>query len=339
MRWTFCSLARQTGGGLAVVVLFLILLSGVWAQLPTDQQSGTTSPYVVDATWPQKPDDFKWGQMPGIAVDTQDQVYIFTRSEPAVQVYQADGTLLRTWNVEDFGGAHYIRLGPDGNVWAANINNHVVRKYSPEGKLLLTLGEVGRAGADQSHFNKPTDMAVLPTGDIFVTDGYVNRRVIAFDATGKYVNQWGQAGSEPGQFALPHSIVADSHGRLYVADRENARIQVFDTKGKLLAVWANIITPWGLCLTKNDELWVCGSSAVRKDGTGEWLVLPPTDQVVMKLSQKGKVLLRVPLQKTTVPPGKSGEVNWVHGIALDSQGNLYLGDIQGERAQKFSRKP
>ncbi len=328
---------RSTSYLLAVVVLLLILLSQVWAQPPTDQQSGTTLNYVVDVTWPRKPDHFIWGQMPGITVDNQDQVYIFTRSRPAVQVYQPDGKFLRAWNVEDFGGAHYIRIGPKGNVWTANINNHVVRKYSPEGKLLLTLGQPGRAGSDRRHFDRPTDMVVFPTGDIFVSDGYGNRRVMHFDAAGKYVNQWGQAGTKPGRFALPHSIVADSHRRLYVADRENARIQVFDTKGKLLAVWADLITPWGLWLTKKGELWVCGSSPL-KDNTGKWLVIPPSDQVLMKLSLKGKVLLRVPLKKTTAPPGKPGQLNWVHGIAFDSQGNLYLGDIQGGRAQKFSRK-
>ena len=330
---------RSISYSLAAAVLFLILLSGACAPLPTNQHSGTTSHYVVDATWPQNPDHFKWRQMPGITVDSQDQVYIFTRSQPAVQVYRTDGTFVRAWDIEDFQGAHYIRIGPEGNIWTADYTNHVVRKYSPGGKLLLTLGDFGRAGTDEGHLNGPTDTAVLPTGDIFVSDGYGNRRVIHFDATGKYVNQWGQAGSKPGQFALPHSIVADSHGRLYVADRENARIQVFDTKGELLAVWANIVTPWGLWLTKNDEIWVCGSSAVRKDGADEWVVIPPSDQVVMKLNQKGEVLLRVPLRKTTVPPGKLGEVDWVHGIALDSQGNLYLGDIQGGRAQKFSSKP
>jgi DNA-binding beta-propeller fold protein YncE len=322
---------------IAVVVSLLVLLSQVWAQPPTDQQSSTTLNYVVDVTWPQKPEHFKWAQMPGITVDNQDQVYIFTRSRPAVQVYQPDGKFLRAWNVDDFGGAHYIRIGPKGNVWAANINSHVVRKYSPEGKLLLTLGQPGQAGSDRRHFDRPTDMTVLPTGDIFVTDGYGNRRIMHFDATGKYVNQWGREGTKPGRFALPHSIVADSHGRLYVADRENARIQVFDTRGKLLDVWADLITPWGLCLTKNDELWVCGSSPV-KDNTGKWLVTPPSDQVLMKLNLKGKVLLRVPLKKTTAPPGKLGELNWVHCIAFDSQGNLYLGDIQGGRAQKFSQK-
>jgi DNA-binding beta-propeller fold protein YncE len=277
--------------------------------------------------------------MPGIAVDAQDQVYIFTRSQPAVQIYRADGTFVRGWEMEDFAGAHFIRIDPAGNIWTANITSHLVRKYNPEGKLLLTLGEPGRVGADQGHFNKPTDMAILPSGDIFVSDGYGNRRIVHFDANGKYVKEWGQAGTEPGQFALPHSIVADSKNRLYVADRENARIQVFDTKGKLLAVWADRITPWGLWLTKNQDLWVCGSSCVKKEGTSEWNVLPPPDQLLVKLNLKGEVLLRVPLAKTAVPPGKPGQLDWVHGIAVDSQGNLYLGDIQGARAQKFLLKP
>jgi DNA-binding beta-propeller fold protein YncE len=318
------------------MVLLLILFSSAMAQ-PSSVQQGDTTDYVVDTTWPKKPERFKWGQMPGIAVDKQEQIYIFTRSQPTIQVYKADGTLLRAWYMEDSSGSHFIRVGPDGNIWTANIAEHVVRKYNTKGKLLLTLGEPGIAGTDKGHFDKPTDMVILPSGDIFVSDGYGNRRVVHFDANGKYVNQWGQDGDGPGQFALPHSIVADSQNRLYVADRENARVQVFDTRGKLLAVWADLITPWGLCMTKKDEIWISGSSAM-KDEKGKWLVLPPTDQIVMKLNLDGKVLLRIPLEKTTVPPGKPGELNWVHGIAVDSHGNLYLGDIQGGRAQKFSRK-
>ena len=318
------------------MALLLTLFSNVLAQ-PSSERQGSTLDYVVDTTWPRKPDRFKWAQMPGITVDKQDQIYIFTRSQPTVQVYKTDGTLLRAWYMEDSSGSHFIRVGPDGNIWTANIAEHVVRKYNTKGKLLLTLGEKGVAGADTGHFDRPTDMAILPGGDIFVSDGYGNRRIVHFDARGKYINQLGQEGDGPGQFALPHAIVADSYNRLYVADRENARVQVFDTQGNLLAVWADTITPWGLCMTKKDELWVCGSS-VKKDEEGEWLVLPPTDQILMKLNLYGKVLLRIPLKKTTVPPGKSGELNWVHAIAFDSKGNLYLGDIQGRRAQKFSPK-
>jgi hypothetical protein len=277
--------------------------------------------------------------MPGITIDGQDQVYIFTRSQPAVQVYRTDGKFVRAWDIEDFAGAHFIRIDPAGNVWTSNIKSHVVQKYSPEGVLLLTLGEPGCAGADRGHFDKPTDMAVLPNGDIFVSDGYVNRRIVHFDMNGNYMNEWGRPGSEPGQFALPHSIVADSNGRLYVADRENVRIQVFDTSGKLLAVWADLMTPWGFWMTKEQQLWVCGSSCVRKEGTDEGLVTPPVDQILMKLNLKGEVLQEVPLPKTTVPPGKLGELDWVHGIATDTNDNLYLGDIQGSRAQKFYLRP
>lgn len=321
------------------ITLLLVLLSQGCRRFHRNDQSHITPQYDVEATWPQKPDHFTWAQMPGVTVDSQDHIYIFTRSDPAVQVYTIDGTLLRAWNVEDANGAHFIRIGPSGNVWAANIRSHTIRKYSPSGKLLLTIGEPGQAGADRNHFDKPTDMAILPSGDIFVSDGYGNQRVVHFDANGKYLNQWGQAGAEPGQFALPHSIVADSRGRLYVADRENARIQVFDTKGKLLAVWDNIITPWGLWISEDDAIWVCGSSARKQEGMDEWEVLPPPDQVVLKLNRKGEVLMRVPLTMTTAPPGKPGELNWVHGIAFDSKSNLYLTDIQGHQAQKFVCKP
>jgi DNA-binding beta-propeller fold protein YncE len=157
---------------------------------------------------------------------------------------------------------------------------------------------------------------------------------VQFDKTGKFVRQWGEQGTAAGQFALPHSIVADSQGRLYVADRENARVQVFDTAGKVLAVWENLVTPWGLHITPQDELWVCGSSPVKKEGGG-WLVTPPKDQVLMKLRTDGHVLLRMPLPKIAEPPGQPGEVDWVHGVTVDSQGSLYVGDIQGKRVQKF----
>jgi DNA-binding beta-propeller fold protein YncE len=350
--------------GFTVAALLAVLSGSLGGTAASDQQNAMMAHYVVDPTWPRKPERFTWGQTPGIALDAQDQVYISTRNIPAVQVYRTDGTFVRAWDIKDATGAHFIRVDPEGNIWTTDIKSHLVCKHSPEGKVLLTLGEAGRAGTDEKHFDRPTDVVVLPAGDIFITDGYGNRRIIHFDKTGKYVNQWGEAGTKPGQFALPHSIVADSHDRLYVADRENARIQVFDTSGKLLAVWTNVITPWGLYMTKNDELWVCGSSALRaskpregaadprveavrpsdgkrdtREAAGEWEVLPPPDQVVMKLNLQGQVLLRVPLVKTPTPPGKAGELDWVHGIGVDSQGSLYLGDIQGQRAQKFVRKP
>jgi sugar lactone lactonase YvrE len=317
---------------LLLALLFVPLLPG--EARPQGQEG--RSRFVVDASWPQKPDEFTWGAVPGIAVDAEDQVYVFNRNQPAVQVYRADGTLVRSWNTANPNGAHHVRLDPEGNVWLSDFRNHVVQKYSPEGTLLLTLGEAGRSGSDEHHFNGPTDKAFLPNGHVYIADGYGNRRVIHFDDRGRFVRQWGEDGTGPGQFALPHAIAIDSQGQIYVADRNNARIQVFDTAGKLLAVWDDLIVPWGLVVTGDDHLWVCGSSRVRQpDGDG-WVIAPPPDQSVMKLNRDGEILLHVPLDYTATPPGKPGEVDWVHGIAVDSQGNLYLSDIQGKRAQKFT---
>lgn len=131
---------------LTAAVLLVVLPGNTGSMAASDQQNVTTARYVVDLTWPQKPDHIKWGQMPGVTVDTQDRIYVFNRSAPAVQVYQADGTFLRAWNIEDAGGAHGIRIGPDQSVWTTDIKNHVVRRYDPEGRLLLTLGELGQSG-------------------------------------------------------------------------------------------------------------------------------------------------------------------------------------------------
>jgi hypothetical protein len=294
--------------------------------------------YVVDPSWPHRPATARWGDVSGIAVDQQDRVYVFTRGTPPVQVYDRAGNFIRAWGEDTIKTAHHIRTDPEGNVWVADIGYHTVQKYTPEGKLLLTLGTKGVAGRDATHFNKPTDMAVTPAGDVFVSDGYGNARVVHFDRSGKYVKEWGELGSRPGQFSIPHSVCVDSAGRLYVADRNNVRVQVFDQKGKLLDVWNNLLVPWGLSVTPKDEVWVCGSSPMRWRKEDSTLGVPPKDQVFMKFSPAGKLL-----QLWTVPKGadgfeKPGECNWVHCIATDSKGNIYVGDIKGKRAQKFVRQ-
>ena len=295
--------------------------------------------FVVEPAWPKKPDNMKWAEMAGVAVDAQDRVWLFTRTETPVQVYDASGNFVKSWNNDVFKAkaAHHIKFDHEGNIWMADIEDHVVRKCTPEGKVLLTLGTPGVAGRDQTHLNRPTDMAITAAGDVFVADGYGNARVVHFDKNGKYVNDWGELGSQPGQFSIPHAIAVDSKGRVYVADRNNVRIQVFDRSGKLVDSWNNIITPWGFHMTKDDELWVCGSSPMqwRKDDNA--LGCPPKDQVFMKFNTDGKVL-----QLWTAPKGadgleKPGELNWVHAIALDSKGNLYAGDIKGKKVQKFRR--
>jgi len=295
--------------------------------------------YVVDPAWPQKPAGTAWGAMPGVAVDAHDQVWVFTRAKPPVQVYDAGGKFVRWWDDELIQSAHGIRFAPDGTVWLADNRSHVVMQFTPEGKRLRILGVPGQPGDDLAHFNRPTDMAITPQGDVFVSDGYGNDRVVHVDRSGKFVKAWGKLGTAPGEFSLPHSIVMDSQGKLYVADRNNVRIQVFDREGKFLAEWRNLMVPWSLWITKADEIWACGCSPMTWRPEDICLSCPPKDQVMMKLSTEGKVL-----QVWTFPLGvegqeKPGELDWLHGIALDSKGNVYLTDIKGKRAQKFVPQP
>jgi hypothetical protein len=305
------------------------------ADEPKYPHVNTSRTWVVDPKWPAKPADFVWGHVPGIAVDAKDNVYVFTRSEPPVQVYDAHGKYLRGWGQKHIKTAHHIKIDREGFVWITDIGEHVVEKYTPEGKLVLTLGKRGEAGRDPSHFNRPTDVAVAPGGDIYVSDGYGNARVVHFTRDGKYLNEWGELGSGPYQFSIPHAIAADSKGNIYVADRNNVRVQVFDGKGKLLDSWRDLMVPWGLCVTNNDEIWVCGSSPMQWRKTDSALGCPPKDQVFMKLNPQGRVMQLFTLPKGIDGLERPGEVNWVHCIAVDSRGNLYLGDIIGRRAQKF----
>jgi NHL repeat-containing protein len=298
--------------------------------------------YEVDPKWPQKPAQLKWADMPGIAVDQQDQVWIFTRSKPPIQVYTTDGKFVRAWGDDTIGNAHHLKIDRDGNVWIADIGWHVIRKFSPNGEIFLTVGVAGELGADETHFNQPTDMAIAPNGEIFVSDGYRNNRIVHLDSQGKFIKQWGQLGVGPTDFSLPHAIAMDSRGHLYVADRNNVRVQVYDQRGKLLDSWRDVIVPWGFWITPKDEIWVCGSSPMpwRDDSAypGAPVGCPPRDQLLMKFNPDGRLL-----QLWTMPKGEDGkenpgDVNWLHALAVDSKGDIYVGDIIGKRAQKFVRK-
>jgi DNA-binding beta-propeller fold protein YncE len=294
--------------------------------------------YQVDPSWPQKPSQCNWSDMPGIAVDDHDQIYVYTRAVPPVQVYDSSGKFVRGWGEDAVKKAHHIKFDSKGMVWISDIGNHTVMQFTPEGKLLKTLGTRGVAGNDNAHFDQPTDMAITPDGQVFVSDGYGNSRVVHFDRDGRYVKSWGKLGTAPGEFSIPHAIALDSKGRIYVADRNNVRVQVFEQSGKFVEEWRDIIVPWGFWVSKEDDIWVCGSTPMpwRKEDTT--LGCPPKDQVFMKFNTAGRVL-----QVWTVPKGndgqeKPGELNWVHCVALDSQGNIYAGDIIGKRAQKFVRQ-
>lgn len=310
----------------------------VGAAQPNYPPQPTVIEYRVDPDWPQRPAEFgPRAAVPGVAVDGQDRIWCLERCQVPVQIYTADGALVSSWGQDQFKGVHSLRFDRQGNVWITDYVAHVVKKFTPDGQLLLTLGTPGKAGDDATHFHAPTDIAIAPDGSLFVSDGYGNRRVVHLDAQGKFIKAWGTYGSGPGQFSLPHQIVMDSRGVLYVADRNSGRIQLFDQQGRFLEDWSHLIMPWGLWMTAADELWVCGSSpqAWYRDGSYP----PPKDQFFLRLSTDGRVQ-----QLWTVPVGRDGqeqpgECNWLHAVAVDSLGNLYAGDIIGKRVQKLVRTP
>ncbi len=293
--------------------------------------------YEVDAGWPAKPANVQWGAMPGVAVDGRGHVYLFCRSDDPVQVYDAEGAFVRTWGRGRFKTPHFARIDREGTLWLADCGRHVVERYTPEGELLLRLGTENEAGCDASHFDQPTDVAFGPTGDIFVSDGYGNSRIVRFDANGRFVKAWGSLGVGRGELSLPHTLGIDSTGRIYVGERNNVRVQVFDAEGNVLDEWRHVITPWGIFVTPADEVWVVGSSPMRWVPGEEQLGGPPKDQVFMRFDPAGRLR-----QLWTVPKGadgreRPGECNWAHGVAVDPTGTIYVGDIAGRRAQKFIR--
>src|SRR5207302_42663 len=148
------------------------------------------------------------------------------------------------------------RIDPEGNLWLTDNSDHRVMKFTPEGKLLATFGVRNEPGEDSTHFNRPTDVAFAPSGDVYISDGYGNSRVVRLSHGGKFLGAWGRKGAGEGEFNLPHSIAVDARGRVYVADRENARIQVFTPEGKFLAQWANGVHPYGIAMTPDAKLIV-----------------------------------------------------------------------------------
>ncbi len=296
------------------------------------------SGYELDAGWALATQKRGWGGVSGLGLDGEGRVWVFHRGKTPVQIFKPDGTFERGWGEGLFLEPHQVRFDPSGDVWLADSGLHVVRKFSPAGELKMTLGTQGAPGQDRTHFNRPTDLAIGPRGDLYIADGYGNNRVVRFDASGKYKGEWGGLGSKRGQLSLPHAIAIDSRARLYVADRNNARVQIFDEDGKFLDEWVDLVIPWHIVITADDKVYVCGSSPVRWSKIkllGLPLGVPPKDQVLMVFNTSGRME-----RLWTFPVGKgNGQLEWVHGMAVDRDGNVYLGDIQGKRVSRFRSQP
>lgn len=246
-----------------------------------------------------------------------------------ILVMDRNGHIVEAWThwdhlFQDGRGPHQIIMSPydlERAVWIVDDMRHQVFKFTNDGtKLLLTLGESGIFGDndDPTHFRRPTDIAFVADGSFFVSDGYGNTRVLKFDKNGKFMKMWGTRGDKPGQFDTPHAIASDKNGRIYVADRSNDRIQVFDQDGNFLDQWPNITNPYTIRISDDGYAWV--SSGVLNE--------------FLKYDLNGKLLYHWGTYGTA-----PGEMWSVHEFSGDPDGNLYVAEVFGGRAQKFGPNP
>jgi peptidylamidoglycolate lyase len=322
----------------------LLCLTGAFAQTPQHNppypRINNTIGYKADPAWPvEKPPGGEWtAAMSSVAIGPDGNIWTFNRGRIPIQVYSPQGKLVKHWGEGMFKNPHSIRFDDAGRLWLIDTLSHTVRQFSLDGKVLMTVGTLDQPGQDETHMNQPNDVAFAPNGDLYVSDGYGNDRVVVFDKNGKFLRAWGKLGSGQGEMSQPHSIALDSRGRVYVADRNNARIQIFDSRGKFLAEWKDIITPWHIVITKADEIYVCGSSPMlwsEIPATQTALATPPKDQIVMKLDTEGRIRQLLVIPKGENGRERPGDLNWVHSMAVAADGTLYFGDVQGKRAQKF----
>ncbi len=271
-------------------------------------------PYKVDPNWPKLPAGWNLQETPGVAVDANDHVYVFHRGEHPIIEFDANGEKIRSWGEGMFIRPHAVRVDREGAIWVVDNDTHQVLKMDSSGRVRMVMGRKGQSGETDENFNRPTDVAFAANGDFYVTDGYGNSRVVKFSSDGTFLKAWGKRGTAPGDFNLPHTIVVDSQGRVLVGDRENFRLQIFDSEGKVLDVWTHVGSPWGLAITANDELFLA-------DGhNNRILELDMKGNIVGSLGSKGKL---------------AGQLDFVHHLAVDSNRNLYAAEIKNWRVQKF----
>ncbi|MDQ2899413.1 MAG: 6-bladed beta-propeller, partial [Acidobacteriota bacterium] len=227
---------------LAPIALTLLSLTPLSAEL----KSGPPLPYKVVDGWAKLPKGWNFGETSGVAVDKADNVWVFNRGSHPVIEFDKNGNMLQAWNDMTLVSSHGIRVDPQGNVWCIDVKGHRIVKYDTTGKVRMVLGRSPGRNDSPGDFNEPTNVAFAPNGDFFISDGYVNSRVIKFNRDGERLTQWGNKGAGDGEFNLVHDVVLDKTGKVYVADRTNQRIQIFDGNGKFLGKWTNVGAPWGL---------------------------------------------------------------------------------------------
>ena len=272
--------------------------------------------YEIEQGWAKLPDGWDMKVVAGIGVDSQDRVYAFNRGDHPLIVFDSAGNVITSWGEGTLNFAHAVYVDASDNLWLTDRYGQVVWKFDTDGNLLQTLGTVGEPAAGGGPFHDPTQLAFAPNGDMYVSDGYVNSRTHRFSAAGEHLHSWGEFGEAPGQFNLPHGVWVDPLERVWVADRENSRIQFFNLDGLFLYEWTGYSRPSDFYMDSDDVMYVA-----------------EIDAGVAVVDMDGKILSR--FGEAGDGPGQFVSP---HGIWGDSRGNLYLCEVGRENSiQKLRR--
>lgn len=293
--------------------------------------------YTPVEHWMQLPDDVHMIEAVGIAVDSRDQVFVFNRGDHPILRFDVDGQVVDGWGGNDFIRPHGIWIGADDTLYLVDDQGHSIRQFSQQGKLLRALGpaqqpsDTGMEGSDYrtirrsgDPFNCPTNLVVSSNGDIFVTDGYGNARVHHFTAAGEMVKSWGQPGDGPGQFQIPHGIGIDENDRLYVADRENNRIQIFSPAGEYIGEWTDVVRPCEVFVASDNLVYVAELGG--QVGLFPWMERDETSSGgrISIFNRQGERLARWGGGDN---PRLATEFYALHDIQVDSNGNIYTAEV------------
>ena len=333
----------------ASLAAFAALLTGLWP-VPAPAQIQIDNPYVVaDEAWGELPGDRSWGAMSAVYPGPDGRsIWVADRCganncigrEEVDMIFRfdLDGRLLTSFGAGTLATPHGMHVDADGNVWIADTAwlgrpvdgvGHVVRKYAPDGELLMTLGRWGEPGDDPQRFDRPSDVLVAPSGEIFVADGHDadgNNRVVKFSAEGEYLMEWGRTGEAAGEFRDPHALAMDSRGRLFVGDRGNNRIQIFDQDGNHLATWTQFGSPSGLYIDANDVLYAADSDSNASTNPG-W-----HRGIYIGSVEDGWVsgFIRDP-----EPNPDDLITSGAEGVAVDREGNLYGAEVGPRTLRRY----
>ena len=281
--------------------------------------------YRVVEDWAKLPPGYVFGDVAAVGIDAKDNVYCFNRGEHPMIVLDREGNFIKSWGEDTFDRPHGVHMGPDDTIYCTDDGDHTVRKCTLDGKVLLEIGVPGEPSAYVSGepFNRCTHTALSPKQEIYVSDGYGNARIHKYDPAGRLLFSWGEPGCDPGQFNIPHNIHCDDDGWVYVADRENHRVQVFDGKGKYETQWNNLHRPSGLFMTGGK----CPICYIGEIGPYQAVnhEMPNLGPRVTITDNKGKLLGRI--QRTPSRGTGPGQFVSPHGIAVDSRGDLYVGEV------------